>query len=346
MLPLLCRYRKGFLLGGVKECQEFLPFILQQSRRRPAFRRHKFNLEKGNSMAYQIITDGSCDLGVEAAQQAGVRVVPFYVTFDGQTYKKEIEEISVRTFYQEMVDHPDKFPKSSLPSVQDYVEAFTPYLKEGKDIICLCITTKFSGSYNSAKTASDLLLEEYPKNRIQIVDTTVNTVLQGILVLETVRMQRDGLSFEEAVEKIEQIKPTGRILFTVGNYEYLIHGGRIGKVMGTAASTLGIKPLIVLKEGEIFPTGIVRSRKKGLKRLIEQTKSHFEKIEESPDDYRIVVGYGYNYEEAVEFRNQLLASLQAYSDFKTIDIYQIGATIGVHTGPHPLGLGLLKKYDK
>lgn len=296
-------------------------------------------------MAYQIITDGSCDLGVEAAQQAGVRVVPFYVTFDGQTYKKEIEEISVRTFYQEMVDNPDKFPKSSLPSVQDYVEAFTPYAKEGKDIICLCITTKFSGSYNSAQTAADLLQEEFPQVRIQVVDTMVNTVLQGILVQEAARMQKDGLSFTETIANIERIKLTGRIIFTVGNYEYLIHGGRIGKVMGTAASTLGIKPLIMLKEGEIFPTGIVRNRKKGLKRLIEQAKEHFEKIGESPNGYRIVVGYGYSYEEAVDFRDQLLASLQSYSDYKAIDIYQIGATIGVHTGPHPLGLGLLKKYD-
>ena len=297
-------------------------------------------------MAYQIITDGSCDLGVEAASQAGVRVVPFYVTFDGQTYRKEIEEISVRTFYQEMVDNPDKFPKSSLPSVQDYVEAFTPYAKEGKDIICLCITTKFSGSYNSARTAADLLLEEYPDIRIQVVDTTMDTVLQGLLVLETVRMQQAGMSFEETLEGIERIKTTGRIIFTVGNYEYLIHGGRIGKVMGTAASTLGIKPLIMLREGEIFPTGIVRNRKKGLKRLTEQTKEHFEKTGESPDDYQIVVGYGYNYEEAEEFRNQLLASLKTYSGYEKIEIYQIGATIGVHTGPHPLGLGLLKKYDR
>ena len=297
-------------------------------------------------MAYQIVTDGSCDLGLEEARQAGVKVVPFYVTFDGQVYKKEMEEISVRTFYQEMVDNPDKFPKSSLPSVQDYVDAFTPFAKEGKDIICLCITTKFSGSYNSAQTAADLLKEDFPNVRIQVVDTTVNTVLQGLLVLETVRMQRAGLSFEEAVGKIEQIKPTGRIIFTVGNYEYLIHGGRIGKVMGTAASTLGIKPLIMLKEGEIVPTGIVRNRKKGLKRLIDQTKAHFEKIGESPDDYQIVVGYGYSHEEAVEFRDQLLASLKGYSNYKEIGIFQIGATIGVHTGPHPLGIGLLKKYDR
>ncbi len=297
-------------------------------------------------MAYQIITDGSCDLGQEIPQKAGLKVVPFYVTFDGKTYKKEIEEIGVREFYQQMVDNPKQFPKSSLPSVQDYVEAFTPYVKEGKNIICLCITVKFSGSYNSAKTAAESLKEEYPDVKIEVVDTTVNTVLQGILALEAVRMQQAGFSFEETLAEIERIKATGRIIFTVGNYEYLIHGGRIGKVMGNAASTLGIKPLIMLREGEIFPTGITRSRKKAMKRLIEQAKEHFTKIGESPDDYRIVVGYGYDYEEAVAFRDELLASIKTYSDCDSIDLYQIGATIGVHTGPYPIGLALIRKYDK
>lgn len=297
-------------------------------------------------MAYQIITDGSCDLGREIPEETGIKVVPFYVTFDGRNYKKEIEELGVREFYQEMVDHPKQFPKSSLPSVQDYVEAFTPYVKEGKDIICLCITTKFSGSYNSAKTAAELLKEEYPSVRIRVVDTMVNTVLQGLLVLETVRMQQAGISFEQTLERIERMKSTGRIIFTVGNYEYLIHGGRIGKVMGSAASTLGIKPLIMLREGEIFPIGISRSRKKAMKRLIEQTKDHFDKIGESPDDYQIVVGYGYDYQEAKEFRDQLLTSLQTYSNCETIDIFQIGATIGVHTGPYPIGLGLIRRYER
>ena len=285
-------------------------------------------------------------MGQEIPRQAGITVVPFYVTFDGQNYRKEIEEISVREFYQLMVDHPNQFPKSSLPSVQDYVDAFTPFLKEGKDVICLCITIKFSGSYNSAKTAAELLEEEYPNKRIAVIDTTVDTVLQGILVLEVLRMQQAGFSFEETLEGIERIKPTGRIIFTVGNYEYLIHGGRIGKVMGTAASTLGIRPLIMLREGEIFPIGIARNRKKSMKRLIEQTKEHFSKIGESPDDYQIVVGYGYDYQEAVEFRDQLLTSLKTYSNITDIDIYQIGATIGVHTGPYPIGLGLLRKYEK
>ena len=297
-------------------------------------------------MAYQIITDSSCDLSPEPVKEKQLHVVPFYISFDEENYFKENEEIKVHEFYQKMVDNPDVFPKTSLPSVEDYMDAFTPYLQQKIDIICICITTKFSGSYNSASTARDILLEDYPDAKITVIDATVNTVLQGILVLEAVRMKEDGLSYEEVIEEIDRIKGTGRIIFTVGNMDYLIHGGRVGKVMKVAVNALKIRPMIILKEGEIFPFGVARSRKKSIQKILEKTKAHFKEINESPDDYQIVIGYGYDYEEAVEFRRELLESLQTYSDVQNVDIFQIGAMIGVHTGPYPLGIGLIRKYDR
>lgn len=297
-------------------------------------------------MAYQIITDSSCDLSPELVKEKQLHVVPFYISFDEENYFKENEEIKVHEFYQKMVDHPDVFPKTSLPSVEDYMDAFTPYLQQKIDIICICITTKFSGSYNSASTARDILLEDYPDAKITVIDATVNTVLQGILVLEAVRMKEDGLSYEEVIEEIDRIKGTGRIIFTVGNMDYLIHGGRVGKVMKVAVNALKIRPMIILKEGEIFPFGVARSRKKSIQKILEKTKAHFKEINESPDDYQIVIGYGYDYEEAVEFRRELLESLQTYSNVQNVDIFQIGAMIGVHTGPYPLGIGLIRKYDR
>ncbi len=297
-------------------------------------------------MAYQIITDSSCDLSPELVKEKQLHVVPFYISFDEENYFKENEEIKVHEFYQKMVDNPDVFPKTSLPSVEDYMDAFTPYLQQKMDIICICITTKFSGSYNSASTARDILLEDYPDAKITVIDATVNTVLQGILVLEAVRMKEDGLSYEEVIEGIDRIKGTGRIIFTVGNMDYLIHGGRVGKVMKVAVNALKIRPMIILKEGEIFPFGVARSRKKSIQKILEKTKAHFKEINESPDDYQIVIGYGYDYEEALEFRRELLESLQTYSDVQNVDIFQIGAMIGVHTGPYPLGIGLIRKYDR
>ena len=84
-------------------------------------------------MEYQIISDGSCDLGVRTAKENHIEIVPFYVSFDGENYKKEIEEIGVREFYQKMVDNPTLYPKSSLPNVEDYLRVFRPYAAEGID---------------------------------------------------------------------------------------------------------------------------------------------------------------------------------------------------------------------
>ena len=294
-------------------------------------------------MAFQIISDGSCDLGTERAAKEGVRVVPFYVSFDDKTYQKEIEEVSVREFYQRMVDNADCFPKSSMPSVQDYLDVFEEYAAEGKDILCLCITTKFSGSYNSAMNAKEMLLEKYPEVKIEVLDTTVDTVLQGLLVLEVCRMQQAGWSFEDTVKRTKEILPTGRIIFTVGSFDYLVHGGRIRKVMGAAVKSLSIKPLIILKEGEIFPAGVFRNREKGKKTLVSLCRKHFEKIGEAPDEYAFNIGYGYDYEEAVSFREMLLADLKQYSGIQDMELFQIGATIGVHTGPYPIGMTFIRK---
>ena len=115
---------------------------------------------------YQIITDGSCDLTPELAQQHNFKIVPFYVSFDKENYFKEVEEVGIREFYQKMVDNPDVFPKTSLPSIDDYITVFTPYVKAGVPVICLCLTSKMSGSYNSACNAREIILDEYPDAKV------------------------------------------------------------------------------------------------------------------------------------------------------------------------------------
>lgn len=293
--------------------------------------------------AFHIISDGSCDLPPQLVKEKNVTVVPFYVSFDQEHYQKEIEEIGIREFYQKMVDEPGVYPKSSMPSVQDYVDAFLPEIERGMPVICICITTKFSGSMQSALNARSLLLEEHPDARITVIDATINTVLQGLYVLEAVRLRDSGAGYEEAVNRLEEIKSTGRIFFTVGNLEYLQHGGRIGKVAGIAGSVLGIKPVITLKQGEIFPSGIARSRKKSMEKTVDLIVRYLEELREPVDHFSIAVGYGYDYEEAERYRDMVLAVLKEKYGLQKLPIYQIGATIGVHTGPFPLGLGIIRK---
>lgn len=294
---------------------------------------------------YKIITDGSCDLAPELALKLDVGVVPFYVSIDGVTHQKEIVELDIREFYQFMIDNPKVFPKTSMPSIQDYLDVFEPLVKEGIDIICICITTKFSGSYNSAMNAKNMLVDEYPNANIAVIDATVNTVLQGMLVEEAVAYQKTGASFEETVAYINEIKVTGRIFFTIGGMDYLIHGGRVGKLSGIAAGALGIKPLILLKEGEIFNNGITRGRKKSKQKIIDQAVNYLKENGLEVQDYRFSIGFGYDYEEAIAFKEAFITALkEIYPAFNDeVPIRQIGATIGVHTGPHPIGVGILKK---
>lgn len=296
------------------------------------------------SEAFQIISDGSCDLPVEMTEEKNIKVVPFYVSFDDEHYQKEIEEIGIRDFYQQMVDKKGVYPKSSMPSAQDYADVFIPYVKQGLSIICICITTKFSGSLQSAMNAKSLVLEEYPQAKITVIDSTMDTVLQGLYVLEAVKLRDGGYSYEDAVKRLEEIKGTGRIFFTVGDMEYLKHGGRIGKVSAVAGSVLGIRPVITLKQGEIFPSGIGRGRKhtteKALKLLVEYLKDSGKDVER----FSVCIGFGYDREEAVAFREHALETLRAKGlPVKDIPLFQIGATISVHTGPYPLGFGIIEK---
>ena len=229
--------------------------------------------------AFHIISDGSCDLPPELAQEKNITVVPFYVSFDDERYLKENVEIDIRDFYQQMVDKKGVYPKSSMPSIQNYEEAFLPFAQAGVPVICICITTKFSGSMQSALNARELIHENYPQAEITIIDATVNTVLQGLYVLEAVNLRDHGFSYQDAIARLETIKRTGRIFFTVGNMEYLKHGGRIGKVSALAGSVLDIRPVITLKEGEIFPSGVDRGRKRTLKKVQNLL---LEYLEESP----------------------------------------------------------------
>lgn len=294
--------------------------------------------------AFHIISDGSCDLPSDLTQEKNITVVPFYVSFDDTHYLKENVEIGIREFYQQMVENTGVYPKSSMPSIRDYEEAFLPFAQTGMPVICICITTKFSGSMQSALNARSLLLEKYPQAEITVIDATINTVLQGQYVLEAVALRDHGVSYKDAVARLEEIKSTGRIFFTVGNMEYLKHGGRIGKVSALAGSLLDIRPVITLKQGEIFPSGIDRGRKRTLKKVMDLLLEYLKESSLGIDCYSLAVGYGYDREEGLAFRDQALSVLHEKGyDINDLPVYQIGATIGVHTGPYPLGFGIIEK---
>lgn len=290
---------------------------------------------------YKIFSDSSCDTPTQLLEEHDITLIPFYVSFDKENYFKEIIEMPIATFYERLTSE-QVFPKTSLPSVQDYIEFFKAELDKGNDVLCLCLSANFSGSYQSAVTAKNILEEDYNDSKIHIVNSISATSGQGLTLLQAVYMKESGFTIEETVAKLEELKNTSRIMFTVGTLEYLQKGGRIGKAASLAGTMLNLKPLIQLKDGELIPYGTIRGRNKSLDKVISMTKEYFNEINASYDDYDFCITTGTSIEEA----NKLKAMVEDLIG-KTINypIFTIGVTIGTNTGPDALGCCFIKKFN-
>ena len=291
-------------------------------------------------MSFQIFSDGAADIPLDVAADNCVRIIPFYVSLDGHTYEKELYDMPLETYYRRFIQE-KLYPRTSLPSVQDYLDAFLPVVEEGRDVLCFTITNTLSGSIQSAQVAKEMLEQSHPDRSVCLVNSFLATGAQYQLVMEAVRMRDAGFSVTETAQKMDKLKQTGRIFFMVGGLDHLQKGGRIGKVGAAAGNILKIKPLIVLQGGEISLLGVTRSRKSGLKKLCEAADAYLKKENGSPSTHQITMGTTNTPEELPEF--QSLFAKQ--TGWEITSHFQIGATISSHTGPDTIGICLLKKYD-
>ena len=286
---------------------------------------------------YQIVTDSSCDIPPELLKEYGVDFVPYSVSFDGSTYYKEHVDMNVTEFYHRMTTG-KAFPKTSLPPIQDYIDCFEPYLKQGQDILCVCLTAKFSGSYQSAINAGHMLKDDYPGRRVIVLDSIQVTAGQGLLVFQAAKMQQAGFGLDQCVNILEQVKETCRISFTVDSLEYLRRGGRIGLVAGFAGSLLNIKPIIQVYGGELRPHSKVRGRKKAISEVIRIAMSEFG---DHPEHYEFAVISSECPDEALEIVHQLKTEYGVEIAYPLINV---GMTIGCHIGPSAIGIATIRKY--
>ena len=180
---------------------------------------------------YKILSDTSCDIPAAALEQLDVTYVPFHVSFDTVSYLKELQDITPDEFYDK-INAEKIYPKTSLPSMQDYMDAMEPVLQEGKDVFCICLTANFSGSYQSGVNAANILSEAYPERKIIVLDSACVTGSQGLLVYEACRMRDAGYSMEELLAVLDKQKYMTKINFTVDSLDYLQKGGRQSRRSG------------------------------------------------------------------------------------------------------------------
>jgi DegV family protein with EDD domain len=269
-------------------------------------------------MSVKIVTDSSSDLPAQIIKDLDITVVPLYVRFGEQVYRDRID-ISEDEFYRRLV-RDSVHPSTIQPSPQDFTNVFQKLSKEGLDgIISINISSKLSGTFNSASQAKDTVTNV----PVEVIDSEILSVGLGLIVISAAKMAKAGASFQEIVESIKQNLPAAHLMGLLDTLKYVQLGGRIGKAKALLGSLLNVKPVLTLKEGEVMPAGQVRSRSKGIDRLLEFSKGKQLKS--------LAIAYNTTRDEAEMLADRI--GQENIFNRKNIVIARIGPMLGVHMGP-------------
>jgi DegV family protein with EDD domain len=271
-----------------------------------------------------VVLDSTADLPDPQGRHPNWRLVPLYVRFGDETFREYVD-ITPEEFYRRLRESSVP-PKSSQPSPADFQSTFES-LSEYEHILCVVLSAKISGTYESARLAA----AEMGDGRVKVIDSGVTSGGTVILADAIQRRLKAGTDQAEIDGLVERFKQERGLLFTVDTLEYLIRGGRIGRAAGLAGQLLSVKPILVLDDGEVAPLKRVRGRGKAIAELA----SIFEA--ESKDVPGLHVGVGHA--EAPEDAEDLVQRVQAARPQASLDLLvTLGPVIGTHGGPGTLGL--------
>ena len=278
-------------------------------------------------MAVRVVTDSTSDLTPEAAAEVGVTVVPALVVFGGESLRDRVD-VDPAAFYERLVSSRE-FPTTSQPPVEAFAAAYREIAAEGLDIASIHVSSRLSGTLNSASVASetnDLGV------RVELVDSyTVGAALRAA-VLAAARRARDGGTLEEVTAAARGAMARSQVVVALDTLEYLRKGGRIGRASALLGSALRLKPLIHIDGGEVAPFDRVRTRARALARL-EQVALDDPTIESLcaiwSDDESGAAG--------------LIERVRPHLPHTRLETLQLGPAIGAHVGPNATGVCTVRR---
>ena len=193
-----------------------------------------------------IVTDSTSDLSVRLVEKTDITIVPLSVIFEGNKYIDDGESILLNDFYRRLKKS-DAMSLSTQPSPGDFTKVYIELLKEYQSIISIHISSKLSGTFNSAVLARRQLKEA----TIEVIDSEMVHMSCEFLAIEVSRMASEGMELKEIVARVEKFKQNIDSFYCPRTLDNLIKGGRMSKIKGTFAKMLEVKPILTLREGEI-----------------------------------------------------------------------------------------------
>ena len=278
-------------------------------------------------MTVKLVTDSTSDLPQDLADSLGIELVPANIHFGNETFKDGVD-LSHDDFYERLT-HGDTFPRTSQPSPGEFAQVYERLAQDADAIVSIHISSKLSGTYNSAvhgKREADVACP------IEVIDSQQASLALGMAAVAAARAASAGGSVDDVASKARDAASRSVCTALLDTLEYLQKGGRIGKAGAMLGSLLKIKPIIIIRDGEVQQFAKERTLNKALSRL-EEAARDLAPIEE------LGVIYSTERDDALRVAEKLRDLLP---EGKEPIIARIGPAIGAHAGPGAIGIGVLR----
>lgn len=277
-------------------------------------------------MAVKVITDSTSYIPETLKEEYDISVVSLSVVFGDEAFKEV--NISNEWFFKKLADD-KKIPTSSQPSINDLYELFEEHVKKNDEIVGVFISSDMSGTYSTALTVKNMILEDYPQAKIEVIDSRSNCMQLGFAVLAAAKAAKAGNTFEEVIRAAKENIERSRFVFIPDTLEYLRIGGRIGTASALVGSLLQIKPILTVTDGKTHLLEKVRTKKRALNEIANIFYDNIKQFGLGD----VIVQHINCKEEALELAKSLEKEIG-----KKVDICPIGPVIGTHVGPGALGI--------
>lgn len=276
----------------------------------------------------KIMTDSTADLTKDLYEKHDITPVPLTINLEEKSWR-DYYDIDLSEFYS-LLSRSTGIPSTSQPSPQDFMNAFAVHVERGVPILSIHISSRLSGTYQSANLARN----HFPEARIEVVDSGQVSLGLGQIILLLAEKVRRGASFEEVVKAARDLADRTETYFSVDSLQYLQRGGRIGKAQAFVGTLMKIKPLMRLVEGEIQPIEKIRTTERLLNRFVE--------LLEKKAAQGHAVRYSLAESDNSDLVEGLLERLQEVKNATLVYRARIGGVVASHAGPGTLGITLVQ----
>lgn len=280
---------------------------------------------------YIITTESTVDIAEEILIKRGIPYISYTFSLDGKEYNDDFgKSYPYDKFYNDI--HNGATPSTSQINQFKYKEFFERFLKEGYSIIHISLSSGITSSFNSCSIAARELNEKYDC-KVYPLDSLNAAAGQGILTLIAKDKLDEGLSYEENINYLEDIKLNINAWFFSSDLTSYIRGGRISKTSGFIGGALKICPVLnINNEGKLIVREKIRTSSKAIKTMVEKFKANINSMNYTD---KIIINHSACEKEALELKELILSE---FDSIKDIELYSVGTVIGSHTGPGTVGL--------